>query len=255
MCYDIHTTLKTQLKRAQRYTPELVPEIEEKIRPYQEQIKLEWYHASGFAHPIVLIYTNEAPFEPVPAQWGLIPHWSKDITSAKKFWNNTLNARGESIFEKPSFRDAAKHKRCLIYVDGFFEHHHKNQQTYPYYFHRNDGEPMILGGLWSEWVDQESGEILKTFSIVTKRGNETFATIHNNPKLNEPRMPLILDGSATKEWLDTNKGAEALNSLLAPEPHPEIEYHTVHKLRGKEAIGNVPEAVEPYVYDELNTLF
>lgn len=255
MCYDIHTSLKTQLKRAKRYTPELVPEIEDLLIPYREQITLDYYHVSGFAHPHILIYTNESPYQPILAQWGLIPHWSKDLNAAKKFWNNTLNARGETIFEKPSFRDAARHKRCLIYVDGFFEHHHAGKETIPFYFYRSDQDPLILAGIWSEWVDQSSGELFKTFSIVTTRGNEMFAEIHNNPKLKEPRMPLILDETSAKIWLDTSLSAEDLNNLMRPKPHPEITHYTVRKLRGKDALGNVEEVLERQDYDVLNRLF
>jgi putative SOS response-associated peptidase YedK len=255
MCYDIHTSLKTQLKHAKRYAPELVPEIEELLIPYQEQIVLDYYHVSGFAHPHLLIYTNEEPFKPVLAQWGLIPHWSKDIESAKKFWNNTLNARGETIFEKPSFRDAAKNNRCIIYVDGFFEHHHAGKETIPFYFYRKDKEPIILAGIWSEWVDKTSGEVLKTFSIVTQRGNQTFAEIHNNPKLNEPRMPLILSEKEMNTWLNTALTNDDLAHLMQPKPHPEIEHHTVRKLRGKKAVGNQEKAILPFPYEILNRLF
>lgn len=251
MCYDIKTTLKTQLKYAKRYTPELVTEIEEQLKPWQEKLEFNWHHASGFSHPHLLIYTNESNWRPEVAQWGLIPHWTKDLESAKTFWNNTLNARSETIFEKPSFRDAAKSKRCLIVIDGFFEHHHFNGKTYPYYFEQKNKEPLTLAGLWSEWTDQATGEVLKTFTIVTTYGNELFAKIHNNPKLAEPRMPVILEEDMAEHWLNVNLPNEKLKHLFAPKDHLNITHHTVRRLRGKEYIGNTEEVTAPIVYEEL----
>ena len=136
MCYDIKTSLETQLKRAKRFNDEqAIREIEEKLLPY---LDLPLYHASGYSHPSLLIYTNDSPHIPIIASWGLVPHWVKDNTQRKKIWNNTLNARGETIFEKPSFRESARSKRCLIYVDGFYEHHHFKGKTYPFLIKRKD---------------------------------------------------------------------------------------------------------------------
>lgn len=119
----------------------------------------------------------------------------------KKQWNNTLNARGETIFEKPSFRTSAKNHRCIIYVAGFYEHHHYNNKTYPFFIYRKDAQPMALAGLWSEWKNPDTGGRLNTFSIVTTKGNKMMARIHNNPKLKEPRMPVILPSELEDEWL------------------------------------------------------
>ena len=184
MCYDIKASLEAQLKRARRSGDlSAIQEIEKKLIPLTD---LPIFHASGFSHPKLLIYTDESPSLPVVATWGLVPHWVKDSVQLKKFWNNTLNARGETIFEKPAFRQAARNNRCLIYVDGFYEHHHHKGKTYPYYIHQKNDSPMIFAGLWSEWADRETGELWTTFSIVTTAGNPLLARIHNNPKLNGP---------------------------------------------------------------------
>ena len=117
MCYDIKASLEAQLTRAQREQDyQAIEEIMEKLIPLTD---LPIHHASGFSHPELLIYTDRSPNFPVVATWGLVPHWVKDDEQRKKLWNNTLNARGETIFEKPSFRNAAKHNRCIVYVDGF----------------------------------------------------------------------------------------------------------------------------------------
>ncbi|MGB5555280.1 MAG: SOS response-associated peptidase family protein, partial [Flavobacteriaceae bacterium] len=129
MCYDIKAGLEAQLKRAKRDGDvHGVAEIMEKLVPLTD---LPLHHASGFSHPELLIYTDRSPNFPEVATWGLVPHWVHDEAQLKKTWNNTLNARGETIFEKPSFRDSAKQHRCLVFVDGFFEHHHFKGKTYP----------------------------------------------------------------------------------------------------------------------------
>ena len=155
MCYDIKASLEAQLKRAERRgDAEAADQILEQLLPFTD---LPLYHASGFSHPKLLIYTDESPEYPIVATWGLVPHWVRDREQGHKLWNKTLNARGETIFEKPSFRKAARDNRCLIYVDGFYEHHHHRGKTYPYYIHRKDGKPMVFAGLYNDWVDPETG--------------------------------------------------------------------------------------------------
>jgi len=167
-----------------------------------------------------------------------------------QFWNNTINARGESIFEKPSFRDSAKNKRCLIDLDGFFEHHHQKGKTFPYFIQRKDKELITIAGLWSEWVDKETGELFTTFTIVTTEANPLMIKIHNNPKTSGPRMPVILDDEGQDSWLSSNE-EQTIKSLLQPFPDNLLEAFTVRKLRSKEAVGNVEAASEYFDYDEL----
>ncbi|RZT00193.1 SOS response-associated peptidase [Aquimarina brevivitae] len=252
MCYDVKASLQAQLKRAKHYNnQQAIDQIEQQLVPLTD---LPVHHRQGHSHPRLLVYTNEAPEYPVVSQWGLIPFWSKSLEDGKKFWNNTLNARGETIFEKPSFRDAAKYKRCLVYLDGFYEHHHYKGKTYPFYIYRKDQEPMALAGLWSEYVDKETGELLHTFSIVTTTGNELLTKIHNNPKLKEPRMPVILPDQLADQWLleyQDALGQKALEELLQPYPSEELEAYTVDRLRGKEYMGNQEEITEKVTYEEL----
>ena len=248
MCYDIQTKLETQLKRAKRKNEvDWIKELEEQLLPYWSA---PIYHVSGFEHPQLLIYTNDSPNIPVASFWGLIPFWVKDQQQQMQIWNKTINARGETIFEKPSFRDAAKDKRCLLYVDGFFEHHHFRGKTYPYLIHRRDHEPLCLAGLWGEWLKQETGELIKTFTIVTTKANDLVGKIHNNPKLKEARMPLMLTVEMEEPWLSNDLAVvkELINFCL---PAEDLSAYTVRRLRGKEAIGNVKEACQPYHYPEL----
>lgn len=252
MCYDIKASLEAQLKRARRDGDlNSIAEIEKKLIPLTG---LPLFHTSGFSHPKLLIYTDSDPNTPSIATWGLVPHWVKDRAQLKKFWNNTINARGETIFEKPTFRQSAKSNRCLVYVDGFYEHHHHNGQTYPYYIYRKNGEPMVLGGLWSEWIDKETGELLNTFSIVTTKGNPLLARIHNNPKIQGPRMPLIIPEALADKWLqsvDNDLDIKAIQELIVSFPEEELDAHTVHRLRGREYLGNVENINEIVNYPEL----
>ena len=252
MCYDIKTSLETQLKRAKlRGDKEAVKEIQLKLIPLTD---LPIHHASGFSHPKLLIYTDRSPEYPEVATWGLVPFWVKDEGQKKKIWNNTLNARGETIFEKPAFRTSAKNNRCIIYVDGFYEHHHFEGKTYPFFIHQKDNKPLALAGLWSEWFDEETGERLTTFSIVTTEGNPMLARIHNNPKLKGPRMPLILPEGMEDKWLEAindELDIKAIRELIISYPESELEAHTVQRLRGKEYPGNVEGISDEFEYPEL----
>ncbi len=252
MCYDIKTSLETQLKRAEKDQDlKAIEDIRERLVPLTN---LPLHHASGFTHPELLIYTDRSPYFPEVATWGLVPHWTKDTEQQNKLWNGTLNARGETIFEKPAFRDAALHHRCIIYVDGFYEHHHQAGKTYPYFVHHNRKLPLAIAGLWSEWQNPETKGLLRTFSIVTTAANSLMQHIHNNPKLKAPRMPFILPKSLEDKWLqpiadDMNK--KGIQNLIAPLPDGELAAYPVARLRGKEYQGNVEGVSEEVYYAAL----
>jgi putative SOS response-associated peptidase YedK len=252
MCYDIKTKLETQLKRAKRQNNQAwMEELKQKLAPYWQDTL---FHASGFMHPTLLIYTNENLFEPLPAVWGLIPHWVKDEQQKLQLWNKTINARGETIFEKPSFRQAAMEKRCLIYLDGFYEHHHFKGKTYPFFVFRSDEKPMLVAGLWSVWGNKTSGKQESTFTIVTTKANGLMTKIHNNPKLPEARMPVLLEEEDAEDWLqaDVEKSElPSLKKLIKPFQDGRLQAYPVRPLRGKSALGNVPEAAEKFEYEEL----
>lgn len=252
MCYDIKTSLESQLRRAEfNSDEEAIRELKEKLKPF---VEAHLYHASGYAHPKMLIYPDSTPYHPVVSVWGLIPSWVKDQEKKLQLWNATLNARGETIFEKPSFRNSAKNRRCIIILDGFYEHHHKKGKTFPYFIHKKSGEVLTVAGLWSEWVDRETGEILNSFTIVTTKANSLLTKIHNNPKLKESRMPVVLQERDVETWLRpiaSEADKQAVEAQIKPWEGEELEAYTVRRLRGKEAIGNLPEATKEYHYPEL----
>lgn len=249
MCFSARYRLEIALKRARYY--DNMPDIEF----YKNELKDydELYMADGFAHPELIIYTNQAPYKPILSRWGLIPHWSKS-NNYSEFKANTLNAKAENLFEKPSFKFAARQQRCIIPAEGFYEYHHFKGKTYPFYIYQKSGEPLNFAGLWSKWTDKNTGEITNTCTIVTTKANALMAKIHNNPKLKEPRMPVILKDGAEDRWLDKWNGEhdkERLQQLLIPFPENELQAHTVRKLKGKDSPGNVPEANEKFEYPEL----
>ena len=251
MCYDVNAQLDAQLKRAKRDGDEhAIQEIKKKLA---RETDLPLFHVSGFEHPKMLIYTNENPSYPIVSQWGLVPGWAQD---KKDIWNKTLNARGETLFEKNSFKSSAKRKRCIIQVNGFYEHHHFGKERIPFYVSKKDGEPLSLAGLWNEWTDPETGEILNTFTIVTTEGNPMMAEIHNNPKLQGPRMPLILPEELEDQWLENYEeelAQTAVENLIKSYPETEMQAHSVGKLRGKNALGNVEEASELFEYEGVTS--
>ncbi len=151
---------------------------------------------NAFEHPKAPVITNENPNKIEFFQWGLIPHWAKDT----KIQNSTLNARIETIKEKPSFRDCVN-QRCLIPADGFFEWQwldEKGKKKQKYHIYLPNDELFAFAGLWSKWVDKSTGEIFNTYTILTTDANPLMAKIHNTKK----RMPVILDSSQEKEWLN-----------------------------------------------------
>jgi len=252
MCYDIKTSLEAQLHRAERDgDAHAIDEIMERLVP---MTSLPLHHSKGYDHPDILIYTNEDPYFPMVSTWGLVPTHAED----RSFWNNTLNARGETVFSKDSYRDSARDKRCLIYVDGFYEHHHHhNGSTYPFHILDKSKEPYTFAGIWSIWRDPKTRGVWNTFSIVTTKANPLMEIIHNNPKAKEPRMPLILPKELEEEWImpydepNWEKQKKHLKELIKPYPHEEMDFYTVDRLRGNAYQGNLPEISEKIEYSEF----
>jgi len=252
MCYTAESLTYQSLKYAMRRGD--IHQVEELERQLMEIRTGEpaRYYASGFAHPRLLVFTNQAPFTPALFTWGLIPAWTKTRADAKKLRNTTLNARGETIFEKPAFRDSAKNKRCLVYLDAFYEYHHHKGQTFPFRIVLKSGEPMPVAGLWAEWVDKPTGELLQTVSLVTTVGNPLMSKVHNNPKAEGPRMPVILAKEQQDDWLidcNTDTDKQHLQSLIKPLDDNLLHAYTVGRLSGKNAMPNTPEVEREVRYE------
>lgn len=150
--------------------------------------------------------------------WGLIPFWAKDMSIGVR----SINARGESVDEKPTFRDAFKKRRCLVPASGFYEWKQgpdKKTKT-PYYFTGSEEEePLVFAGLWERW--DKAGEEVQSFTIITTEANGLMAPIHN-------RMPVILQPDQWEAWLDPeNKDRNSLKAMLQPAAEGLLKYWEV----------------------------
>ncbi|MDI9257302.1 SOS response-associated peptidase [Flavobacterium sedimenticola] len=157
----------------------------------------------GFDYKNVPIITNEKPkIISTDYHWGLVPSWSKDIN----FRKNTLNARIETIEEKPSFRNIGSN-RCLVIASSYFEWRwldEKGKQKQKYQIHNCDSEIFAFAGLYDSWIDKVSGEIYHSFSIVTTEADQQMKYIHNH----KGRMPIMLNIGDESSWLDFNNSVD-----------------------------------------------
>lgn len=250
MCYGAKARTEMSLRIARsRGDKAAVTALEQLLHPEHDL-----HFANGFDHPELVVYTSEAPTLPAVMTWGLVPTWVKDRSQADEIRDRTLIARGESMFEKPSFRLPAQGRRCLVHVEGFYEHHHFGKRTYPYFIHLKQRPWFALAGLWDLWTDKATGEVRRTFSIVTTEANDLMRRIHNNPRIEGARMPVILTEDEEAQWLAPTERAADLDALMAlvrPYPAEAMAAYPVAPLLGKAGTGNRPGASEPFEYLEL----
>ena len=153
--------------------------------------------------------------------WGLIPSWAKDPSIG----NRMINARAETLSEKPAFKAAFRHRRCLILADGFFEWRVEPGQKVktPMYIRLKSGKPFVFAGLWENWHAADGSQILSC-TIITTEPNDFMRPIHN-------RMPVILPQTAYPSWLEQQEAdIQALQSLLIPYPSEELTAYPVSRL-------------------------
>lgn len=171
-------------------------------------------------------------------QWGLVPSWSKDPSIGQKL----INARADTLAEKPSFRTAFKRRRCLVPADGFFEWKGEKGSKQPFFVHRSDGRPLAFAGLWEYWEGVEGA--LVTYTIVTTEPNDLCATVHN-------RMPVILASSDYDAWLDHQvHDVSRLQPLLCPYAPDDLELYPVTKAMSNPGYES-PTIVEPVPSETL----
>lgn len=210
------------------------------------------YNISGFAHPNLRVISIENPQEITLMKWGLLPNWIKDEVEAIKYSDNTLNARAETIFEKRMFKNIIMGKRCILPVPGFYEWREFNKKKYPYFIYTKNSELLPLGCIYDSWVNETTGELINSFSIVTTEANDIMAMIHNTKK----RMPLILDEKGWMQWIQPKTTKEEIRSLLKPAPNEILSYHTISKdISNRRIDTNYPEIQSEVIYPALVTLF
>jgi putative SOS response-associated peptidase YedK len=168
-----------------------------------------------FSLPVIV--QNEGVNELKPMKWGLVPNWAPDPSIGDRM----INARAETVTEKPSFKRLVKQQRCLIPADGFYEWRREGNGKVPIWIHLKKKEPFAFAGLWDVWRDPE-GQTLYTFTIITTVANALLRPIHN-------RMPVIFDRLSAKQWLDPVFGPNeaTLAAVLAPYPSALMDAHDV----------------------------
>lgn len=184
--------------------------------------------------PVLAITASEqGKRHPALLRWGLIPSWAKDL----KIGNRLINARAETISEKPSFRQSFRQRRCLIIASGFYEWRREGTRKVPFFVRLKSREPFGFAGLWDLWHSPQGDEV-QSCTIITTEANELMKGIHD-------RMPVILPKAAESAWLDPDReSGPELMELLAPYPLDEMEAYPVSP-RVNSAQAEGPECVEP----------
>lgn len=182
--------------------------------------------------PIVRLVEGERRFALV--RWGLIPPWVKD----PKGFALLINARGETVNEKPAFRNAMKRRRCLFSADGFYEWKVEGGRRRTFHARRPGGGPLAFAGLWEIWMGP-NGEEMETAAIVTTEANREMRAVHH-------RAPVIVPPEQFDLWLDTaNADVKTATKLIAPASDGSMEVYEVSPAVNKVA-NDAPELVEPY---------
>jgi putative SOS response-associated peptidase YedK len=209
-----------------------------------------YYHAFGL--PEIPAICSGNPDKIQLLKWGLVPSWTKSYDDANIIRYKTFNARSESIDKKPSFSFSLISKRCIIPVSGFFEWQHVGKEKIPWYIYHYEDEILSIAGLYDEWIENYTGDVLSTFSIITTDANDLMAEIHNSAR----RMPVILDKSEEKEWLNLSTSRVDALSLLNPCASEILKAHTISPLvNDKTSNRNTPDVIRPFYIENDNLLF
>jgi putative SOS response-associated peptidase YedK len=165
---------------------------------------------------ILSIRQVESDREAVFFKWGLVPVWAKDVSIGAKL----INARSETVTEKPSFREAFKKRRCIIPADGFYEWQRTNGKKQPFFFQMRDESPLGFAGLWERW-EGTGREAINSCTILTTEANEVLRPVHD-------RMPVILHPEDYELWLDSDvRKLDLVKELLSPYPASEMMSYPV----------------------------
>lgn len=218
-----------------RFTLTVDPrEVQERFENYTLPAKFAPRYNVAPTQPVLVIPNdgeNTADF----FVWGLIPMWAKDPTIGSRL----INARGETLAEKPAFRGSLKYKRCLILADGFYEWKSAGARKtkLPYYIHMKDRKPFAFAGLWDSWNGPD-GSLIRSCTIITTAPNELVSIIHN-------RMPVILHPRDYEKWLDPSpQTPDQLKPLIKPFPAEEMSAYPVSS-RVNKPENDTPELVVP----------
>ena len=224
-------TLKMCGRFTQTATPDVIAEHFHLDAP--PLFKPRYNIAPSQAVAAIRLTPEAAKRECVLLRWGLIPSWAKD----PKIGNQCINAKAETVAEKPSFRSAFRTRRCLVIADGFYEWQVHGAHKQPMWIGLKSKQPFAFAGLWEHWQPAE-GEARDTCTIITTEPNDLMATIHN-------RMPVILSPASYDQWLDpTVQQVESLTALLRSYPSEELLAYPVSTLVNNPR-HDAPQCLEP----------
>ena len=214
------------------------------VRKTPIDVLLEWFEVEKDECALAPSY-NIAPSQEIAAiiddgarklvclRWGLIPFWAKDPAIG----NRMINARSETVADKPSFRTALRKQRCLIPADGYYEWRKDSAVKIPVYFTLKSGEPFAMAGLYEQWLSPE-GEEIRTCTIITTEANEMAEQVHH-------RMPVIVPRQQQALWLDPGvQESDKLKAILQPYPAEAMTCYEVSRLVNSPK-NNSPACIEP----------
>ncbi len=216
-----------------RYLITSTPEAMRALFKYLEQPNFPPRYNVAPTQPIPIVRLHEGERQFALVRWGLIPAWVKD----PKAFSLILQARSDSVVDKPSFKNAMRRRRCLIPADGFYEWNEAYNPRRPYVVRPKDGKPVAFAGLWEAWMGP-NGEELETCAVITCEANRTLHPIHH-------RMPVVIPEEAFGMWLDCrNVDALTASALLVPAPENLFEAWEISRDVNR-VVNDSPELLKP----------
>ena len=215
-----------------RYAITTAPEAIRQLFGYLEQPNFPPRYNVAPTQPVPIVRMMEGKRQLALVRWGLIPAWVKD----PRAFSLVINARGESVLDKPAFRNAMKYRRCLFPADGFYEWKREGDRERAYFVRQKSGQPLAFAGLWESWMGP-NGEEMETAAIVTTTASRSIAHIHD-------RMPVIVPPKAFDFWLDQKVDAEMATTVIQPAKDALIEAYEVSSAVNRTA-NDMPMLLEP----------
>jgi putative SOS response-associated peptidase YedK len=247
-------------------------ELEKLVAHYDFLVKPLEVGFNYSPYPVLKKIEDQNDFDIVPMEWGFIPFYIPNRRELAHFRSGginpdtgkydqpilTLNAIGEELFMKPTYKQSALSRRCLVLSSGFFEWRHifpKNKKTgqplktaikYPYYIHLPEKEYFYMAGIWTPWTDKETGEYVESFAIVTAKANFIMEQVHNSKK----RMPTILNEELGYEWMFGKLDQKRITEIATTQyPAQEMHAYSIAK-----EFRSALDPMEPVEYAELPPL-
>lgn len=244
MCFTVNVNIvRDELE--ERYGT--APDISSDYRPSY------YYHAFSFPElPVIFRDAGGDGNSSSLMRWGLVPGYTASESDALKIREMTLNARAETLEEKPSFRSSFPSRRCLVPVNGFFEWQHSGKTKIPWYIFHPAESVISLGALYDRWSNDGGRSYMESFTIITTPANRLLSEIHNTKK----RMPLIISRNQEDKWISPLSAPSLIREMMASYPDNILSAHTISPLIGnRKSDRNVPELIEPWTRPDQQSLF